>query len=202
MKTGKPEKKKIVRLQIGETNGFALIGISSHENDYRLVWAMNNAFSFQFTRIENLVIFNQKLNTDLEFSRFIFTDEDKYLTYHLISNRCPDGFLFPEIKNLDYLLQITGELDSKHLALILKELKKVGIVSATFMIDPKQLKDVERKSESSGSTRSYSNHRLLLLIRCQDHLNILVAADLQNIHQVLDRQGSICTHHDGDIRKS
>lgn len=145
MKTGNPEKKKIVRLQIGETNGFALIGISSHENDYRLVWAMNNAFSFQFTRIENLVIFNPKLNADLEFSRFIFMDEDKYLTYHLISNRCPDGFLFPEIKNLDYLLQITGEMDAKHVAAVLKELKKVNIVSAVFMIDPKQLKDAEKK---------------------------------------------------------
>lgn len=145
MKAGNPQKKKIVRLQIRETNGFSLIGISSHENDYRLVWAMNNAFSFQFTRIENLVIFNPKLNADLEFSRFIFTDEDKYLTYHLISNRCPDGFLFPEIKNLDYLLQITGEIDSKHLASLLKELKKVSIVSAIFMIDPKQLKDAEKK---------------------------------------------------------
>jgi hypothetical protein len=145
MKSGKPEKKKIVRLQISETNGFTLIGISSHENDYRLVWAMNNAFSFQFTRIENLVIFNQKLNADLEFSRFMFLDEDKYLTYHLISNRCPDGFLFPEIKNLDYLLQITGDMDSKHLEFIVKELKRVGIVSATFMIDPKQLKDADRK---------------------------------------------------------
>ncbi len=106
---------------------------------------MNNIFSFQFNRMENLVIFNQKLNADLEFSRFIYMDEDKYLTYHLISNRCPDGFLFPEIKNLDYLLQITGEIDPQHLAGILKELKKDGIVSATFMIDPKQLKDVERK---------------------------------------------------------
>ncbi len=145
MKTGNPEKKKIVKLQISETNPYALIGISSHENDYRLVWAMNNAFSYQFTRIENLVIFNQKLNADLEFSRFTFTDEDKYLTYHLISNRCPDGFLFPEIKNLDYLLQIMGELDARHLAAVLKELKKVSIVSAVFMIDPKQLKDAERK---------------------------------------------------------
>jgi hypothetical protein len=145
MKTGNPEKKKIVKLQISETNRYALIGISSHENDYRLVWAMNNAFSYQFTRIENLVIFSQKVNADLEFSRFTFTDEDKYLTYHLISNRCPDGFLFPEIKNLDYLLQIMGELDARHLAAILKELKKVSIVSAVFMIDPKQLKDAERK---------------------------------------------------------
>jgi hypothetical protein len=145
MKTGNPEKKKIVKLQISETNRYALIGISSHENDYRLVWAMNNAFSYQFTRIENLVIFSQKVNADLEFSRFTFTDEDKYLTYHLISNRCPDGFLFPEIKNLDYLLQIMGELDAKHLAAILKDLKKVSIVSAVFMIDPNQLKDAERK---------------------------------------------------------
>jgi len=145
MKAGSPEKKKIVKLQISETNPLTLIGISSHENDYRLVWAMNNAFSFKFTRIENLGIFNQKLKTELEFSRFIFSDEDKYLTYHLISNRCPDGFLFPEIKNLDYLLQITGEMDSKHLAIILKELKKVSIVSATFIIDPKHLKDADRK---------------------------------------------------------
>ncbi len=145
MKADKPEKKKVVRLRIGETSGFALIGISSHENDYRLVWAMNNAFSFQFTRIENQVIFNAKLNADLEFSRFIYTDEDKYLTYHLISNRCPDGFLFPEIKNLDYLLQITGEIDSNQLASVFRELKKVSMVSAVFMIDPKQLKDAERK---------------------------------------------------------
>jgi hypothetical protein len=145
MKAGKPEKKKIVKLQIGETNSFTLIGISSHENDYRLVWAMNNAFSFQFTRIENLVIFDQKINTDLEFSRFIFSDEDKYLTYHLISNRCPDGFLFPEIKNLDYLLQITGELDEKQLAALIRNLKKTGIISAAFFIDPKQLKDADKK---------------------------------------------------------
>lgn len=145
MKADKPEKKKIVKLQIGETNSFTLIGISSHENDYRLVWAMNNVFSFQFTRTENLVIFNQKLSTDLEFSRFIFSDEDKYLTYHLISNRCPDGFLFPEIKNLDYLLQITGEMDEMQLATLIRNLKKTGIISATFLIDPKQLKDADRK---------------------------------------------------------
>jgi hypothetical protein len=145
MKSGKPEKKKIVRLQMSESNSFLLIGISSHENDYRLVWAINNTLSFQFTRIENLVIFNQKLDADLEFSRFTYMDEEKYLTYHLISNRCPDGFLFPEIKNLDYLLQITGELDSKNLAFILKELKKTEVVSATFMIDPALLKDADRK---------------------------------------------------------
>lgn len=145
MNAGKPDKKKVVKLQISETNNFALIGISSHENDYRLVWTMNNAFSFEFSRIENQVIFSQKLKADLEFSRFVFIDEDKYLTYQLISNRCPDGFLFPEIKNLDYLLQITGEMDPDHLATILKELKKVEIISATFMIDPKQLKDADRK---------------------------------------------------------
>jgi hypothetical protein len=145
MKAGNPEKKKIVKLMIGETTGLTIIGISSHENDYRLVWAVNSALAFQFTRVENLVIFSPKLNSNLEFSRFIFTDEDKYLTYSLISNRCPDGFLFPEIKNLDYLVQITGELDPKHMARIMKELKNVDIVSAAFRIDPKQLKDVDKK---------------------------------------------------------
>ena len=96
MKSGNPEKKKILKLKIEEHNNFKLIGISSHENDYRLVWSINECLKLQFIRIENLVIHNQKLKEDLEFSRFIYHDEDRYLNYYLISNRCPNGFLSPK----------------------------------------------------------------------------------------------------------
>jgi hypothetical protein len=139
------EKKKTIKLKIEEEINFCLAGISSHENDYRLVWAMNAAFQFTFVRIENLVIYQPKINSNLEFSRFTHTDEDKYLTYHLISNRCADGYLFSEIKNLDYLLQVTGETDKKFLDGLVKELKKVGVISAAFPIDPRQLKNAHQK---------------------------------------------------------
>lgn len=141
MKSGIPEKKKPVKkLHVGKEINFRLIGISSHENDYRLVWAINNQLAVNFIREQNLVIHRSRLNADLEFSRFIYSDEDKILTYYLISNRCPDGFLLPEMTNIDYILQITGELDAKYLDRILKAYRKVDIISAIFEIDLKQLK--------------------------------------------------------------
>jgi hypothetical protein len=54
----KPEimKKLNLRLNPGEEPGMVLIGISSHENDYRLVWAINNIMKFKFVRIPILYL--------------------------------------------------------------------------------------------------------------------------------------------------
>jgi hypothetical protein len=144
MKSSPPEKKKKVKLQISDEINFKLLGISSHENDYRLVWAINHQLGLHFSRVENLTVHQAKLDTDLEFSRFLHTDEDRILTYYLISNRCPDGFLFPEIMKLDYLLQIVGEAGYENMDMVMKEFKKIDIISAVFLIDPKQLKGIER----------------------------------------------------------
>jgi len=122
-----------------------LIGISSHENDYRLVWAMNNELSFRFVRVENLKIHNAKENTDLEFSHYTHMEEERYITFHLVSNRCDNGFLFPEIKNIDFLFQVAGDMNRKEIADLLQSLKKIPILSAAFLIDPRKLKDADKK---------------------------------------------------------
>jgi hypothetical protein len=145
MKTGNPEKKKKLKLQMDDKIHFRLIGISSHENDYRLVWAINNQLSFQFIRIQNLVMHQPKLKTDLEFSRYLHTDEDRYHAYYLISNRCPDGFLFPELKNFDFLMQITGEITSGDTKEFLKKLKEVQVISASFLLEPHKIKGIKNK---------------------------------------------------------
>jgi len=144
MKSDKPERKRSFKLKIEDDNNFKLFGISSHENDYRLVWAINNQLSYKFNRIQNVIIRDPKLKTDLEFSQYLYTDEDQYLSYYLISNRCPDGFLFPEIKNLDFLLQISGGINDAHLTALIKSLKKISILSAIFIINPKKLRDADR----------------------------------------------------------
>jgi len=145
MKPGNPIRKKTLKLKINDDIHFRLIGISSHENDYRLVWAINNQLKFQFTRIESLIIHRAATKTDLEFSRYVYADEDKYLTYYLISNRCAEGFLFSELKNLDYLLQITGEISENSQAELMKFLRKVDLISAVFYIDPLHLKESSSK---------------------------------------------------------
>jgi hypothetical protein len=141
MKSGK-EKKQTLQLKVDKDIRYRLIGISCHENDYRLVWAINSALKMEFVRMDNLIVHHPKLKQDLEFSRYSCHDEDRYFTYYLISNRCPDGFLFPEIKNFDFLIQIVGELSDGEIQTLNQKLKKVEVISAVFILQPAKLKGI------------------------------------------------------------
>jgi hypothetical protein len=137
-------KKKTLKLKIEENADYRMIGISSHENDYRLVWAINNQMKMQFVRIDNLVIIDEKSKLEMEFSRYLCPDEGRYLKYYLISNRCPNGYLFPELRNLDFLLQVVGDTDHTVLEEMAKSFRKIEIVSAVFTIRPEQIRNIER----------------------------------------------------------
>jgi hypothetical protein len=144
MKSKPIERKRTLKLKIEDRLNYKLIGISSHENDYRLVWSINNQLKMQFVRIENLLIPDEKLKVDMEFSRYIYNDEDRYLKYYLISNRCPDGYLFPEFRKLDFLLPIVGEIHNSILEEMVREYRKIEIVSAVFIIKPEQIRNIEK----------------------------------------------------------
>jgi hypothetical protein len=139
---GQTDKKKTLKLKIESKINFKVIGISSHENDYRLVWSINEKLRLQFLRIDNLVIHHQKLKEDLEFSRYLFDDSDRYVKYFLINNHNPDGYLFPELKNLDFLIQIIGEMNDTELKAFEKKLKTVDVVSTAFILQPEKIKGI------------------------------------------------------------
>ena len=140
MKSASLKKTKRVKLQVDTEINFKLIGISSHENDYRLVWAINNQLQMRFVRTENLVIHDNKLGAEMGFSCFVYYDEDRFHTYKLISNRCPDGFLFQEIRNFDFIIQVTKEMTDTELKVLIRKLKAVEVISASFLLDPEKLK--------------------------------------------------------------
>jgi hypothetical protein len=131
-------KKKVHKLTSAGAVPYKLIGISSHENDYRLSWAANMQLGLNFRKTDN---FLPRQSTDeLEFSVFQFTDEDCSCKLNLISNRCPDGFLIKELKNIDFFLQIFGETPRSYIDEIITGLKKIDIVSAVFEIGPEKQK--------------------------------------------------------------
>jgi hypothetical protein len=108
-----------------------------------LSWAINRVLGSNFRKAENLISGSGPKNSEmLEFSMFQFVKEDGLLKMNLISNRCPDGFLIRELKNVDYFLQIFGD-DTKALTdNILSGVKSVDIVLAVFNIP----KDIIKRS--------------------------------------------------------
>lgn len=133
--------KKSHKLLIVEDDfQFFLIGISSHENDYRLSWAINTHLKMALKRTDNLQIHNPRIKQDQEFSMYQFTDPETLLHYHLIANRCDNGFLLEEMKNIDYVLKITGDAGKNFPVQLACKLKKIDIITTAFEINPSELK--------------------------------------------------------------
>jgi len=121
------DKRKIVKLVDDTPVDFSIIGISSHENDYRLSWSINERLGLVFAQGDSIVT-----GSGNEFTCFIHEDEQQRLL--LISNRCDNGFLLEKYKNFDFILKFTSELDKTEISSWLGDLRKVPLVSAAFPI--------------------------------------------------------------------
>jgi hypothetical protein len=137
-------KKKTHKLSINAEYSSVIIAISSHENDYRLSWAINKHMGTNFIKTDNLVVFNKKYKVEQEFSLFMFEDEDSLVKYHLVANKCDKGYLIPELSNMDFFIQIYGEISADFRDRLLEKLKKINIVTGAFIIDPALLKSGRR----------------------------------------------------------
>ena len=136
--------KKTHTLSFKDDYSFHLIGISSHENDYRLSWAINSQLGTSFIRADNLVVHNPRIGQDQEFSLSRYMDEETYIQYNLISNRCDDGFLIEEMTNIDFVLQVTGEISEAELEGLVNKLRQVDMITTAFVMDVEKLKSRKR----------------------------------------------------------
>ena len=132
--------RKSHKLIVEDDFHFFLVVISSHENDYRLSWAINTHLKMALKRADNLQIHNPRIKQDQEFSLYQFTDLETVLHYNLIANRCDNGFLLEEMKNIDYVLKIMGDASKNFPEQLVNKLKKIDIITTAFEIDPSELK--------------------------------------------------------------
>lgn len=137
-------KKKTHKLSVETELDSVLIGISSHENDYRISWTINKELNANFVKAENLKVNIKKYNIIQEFSLYIYENEESLNKFHLIANQCNNGFYIPELKNIDFFLQIFGEVSDEYKNELLKKLKNIDIVTGAFIIDPASLKSKKR----------------------------------------------------------
>lgn len=136
--------KKVHKLHTAIDDDIGLIGLSSDENDYRLAWLLNEKAGTSFARIDDLVLYHRKLELEQSFALFRYTDEDSLLTYRLIANRCENGYFLEDIRNLDYLIHIQGDVFPEELQKLLDLITKVPAVRMCVPVDLKRLKSSER----------------------------------------------------------
>lgn len=152
-------------LEIEYDYDFVLIGISSHEKDYRFCWAINNKLKLELSKKESLEIKGKKQSTPSYFSFFTFNDKDQYKEYSVIANfsesksmalaeetlfttegksknsgQSENEFLVPELKQMNYLFVIHGEFDDEEVEGFIQQIKEIDIVLTAMRIDPKSLR--------------------------------------------------------------
>lgn len=123
---------------------FYLLGLVSYEPDYKLVWDINRCLYFDFRRTEDHQVKHRKSNEFQLFSCFLFRMEDKYIDLRILSNKGEQGVLIEELKNLDYLLLISGEQPELVYSSLKTDLKNVESVVSVFEIHPSTLKEAGR----------------------------------------------------------
>jgi hypothetical protein len=149
-------------LEIEYDYDFVLIGISSHEKDYRFCWALNNKLKLELSKKDSLEIKGKKQTTPSYFSFFTFNDEDQYKDYSVLANfseskslvttentlfgtpeksrQSENEFLIPEHRQMNYFFVIHGEMENEQVEEIVQKIKEIDIVLTAMRIDPKTLK--------------------------------------------------------------
>ena len=100
------------KLDMAIEEDYCLLGVVSDEPDYKLCWLINQSLGTNFEKQDDLRLYHKKRNEDQEFSHFLFEDEEAMITFRIIKNRSDNGYYLEELKNLDYLIHIQGEINT------------------------------------------------------------------------------------------
>lgn len=135
-------KKHKLLMSIDED--FCLLGIVADQRDYRLCLLINRALGFKLLRQDDLVLYHKKLDRDQEFSLFSYADDESLLTYRVIRNRDEEGFFLDELKNLDYLIHVQGEITEEAMSSFIQKIASISDVRMCVPVDLNKIRNKER----------------------------------------------------------
>ncbi len=136
-------KKNVHKLSPELEPTYSLLGISSHENDYRISWALNEHVGMHFAKTDNHNFLHPKFAETLVFTQYVYVDDADYRTFRLVSNRCDNGFLLDEYKNIDFWL-LFDTFEKPQLQTLVTKIRAIQFVSAVFSMDLEKLKNKNR----------------------------------------------------------
>ena len=130
------------RLDIEDQFDFRLIGLSSHERDYRLAWSINLAMGWNLQRSEDIEVAARNKRPASTHSAFVYTAEENSGVYYLLENKSSTGMLLPAIQQFQYLIKV-DDMPDELFAGILGGLRRANYVIAAVELPLDGLKERE-----------------------------------------------------------
>jgi len=132
------------KLEMAIDKDFVLLGLMADQADYRLCLLINRALGLDLRKQDDLVLYHRKLDQDQDFSLFEYTDEESLLTYRVIRNRTEEGFFLDELKNLDYLIHIQGDITEESTSSFFRKISSIPDVRMCVPVDLNKIRNKER----------------------------------------------------------
>jgi len=134
--------KKQIKLNVDQNSEHVwLLGISSHENDYRLSWALNKHMPLNLSKANDVIIPASKNTPEHHFSCYSNENENTTTEYLLISNRSETGYFSHVHKNIDFLLRISSITPFTEKEKYLAALKQIDLITMVFELDISKIKN-------------------------------------------------------------
>ena len=133
---------KTLRLDLDYEFDFDLYCIVSSSNEYTLAWALNNCFKLRLIKQKDLC-FDFISKGRLVISNYLHATD--HYTIRLFRNKSVDlttlkkPYLVPDIKEYDYVVQVTGGLTNLCSQELLEKLNLVPLVQYVKKFDPNTL---------------------------------------------------------------
>ena len=133
---------KLKKLKIDETaHSFIALAIATTDDDYYLVWNLNNLLSLNLNRNEHPML--KKEIPDCEsISYFNYVCDETKLEYSLIGNKYDKFILFPQHAGIDFVLKISGNLTNEKINHISALLRSVKGITACINLNVKKTSEL------------------------------------------------------------
>jgi len=132
------------KLELAIEEDFCLLGVVTDEPDYKLCWRINQSLEMNFEKQEDLRLFHKKLGDEQVFSLFTYHDDNSLITFRIIKNRTENGYYIDELKNIDYLIHIQGEINTIRISNFMLSVGAMDTVRMCVPTDLSRIKNKER----------------------------------------------------------
>lgn len=131
------KKKHVLHLEI--EIDFAIIGLSSHQKDFKLSWSINKYNEWQLKKEEDVLVETKSSTSKIPFSLYSFNNEELGCEFLLLENKHQGHQVLPEIKGADFLVILRGAYTQSLISETLEKLKANPMILTAFEVEENKI---------------------------------------------------------------